>query len=165
MKKIIIILMALSCHSAHTLYHGGAKLKYTDVEITNKSTIPLTLKWVEIDKGNPRDLTREMAPGEKISVKIGEVGNYFPNKPAKIVYYPIEGNEKFETDFTIDLPNSKEFVITAVKMADIMNKLWVPGVLKANDKGEFDQFQYMNLGNTFHRETVLQRAGEVQQIQ
>lgn len=151
MKKSLVLLVVLSVQATVCMYHwSGGKLKHVEVDVTNKSSIPVELSWVEIERGTQRTISHAIEPGETTKVKLGEVGDYFRDKPAKITYYPFIGDETFKQEFIIDLPNSPAFVFTAVRLADILNNILVPKVYQANDEGEFNSFQYMNVTGGFN---------------
>jgi hypothetical protein len=187
MKKFIFLLSILLVGSTYGMYHPerqGRKLKYTDITLTNKSPIPLKLSWTEITKeGLTQEIIKEILPGETAAVKLGEIGSYL-DKPAKISYKPTNFDESkisdkltagfggfsgfqkkpFTQEFMIDLPNSKAFAFTAVTMADIMKNIWVPVVFTADDEGNFDSFQYMNLHHPSQWQEVLKNIGSVKVI-
>lgn len=142
------------------------KLKYDTVTLTNNSSILLELVWIEISpQGRQEKISHNIKPDETITVRIGEVGGYYTrNTSAKIIYAPIKDNPSFKQEFTIDLPNSSAFVFTVKTLADIMNNIWVPGVLQADDKGNFNSFQYMNLQHPSQWEKILLEAGKVKTI-
>lgn len=145
MKKLIVSLTFISFNAAICMYDQGGTLKYDKVELTNKSSIPLTLSWIEIRRpeGKQVTLTRGINPGETITVKIGEVGGYYQGEPSKIIYQPIAHNPSFKEYFIIDLPNSKAFAFTAVTLADIFKNIHVPVLFKADDEGNFTSSQHM----------------------
>ncbi|HEV2916720.1 MAG TPA: hypothetical protein VGW78_03155 [Candidatus Babeliales bacterium] len=163
MKKLILIIAVLLIKTTHCMYDQAGKLKYSEVKLINESPITLELVWEEVRRpeGRRQTITREIKPGATIIVKIGEIGGYFQGSPARIVYKPVPGNETYKQEFPIDLPNSPAFVLTAVKLADIMNNIWVPGVLKADDKGKYSSFEYMTTSGQQWQNTLYQ-AGKVQ---
>lgn len=151
MKNTMFLFTILSVVNIQGFYHTMGqkqKLKYDEVTLTNNAPIDFELSWVEINylKGSIQtEIKKEIKPGETIKVKLGEVGGYFQNKPARIIYKPIKNNNSFKQEFTIDLPNSKAYVFTATQLGDIMKNILVPGVFIADDKGEFSSVQYKNL--------------------
>ena len=164
MKKFICLLAIFSFKAIQCMDSNGNKLRYDEITLTNKSPIPLELSWMERDlrKGSPTTLTRLVKPGETIKVKLGEIGGV--STSAKIIYRPIVSNQDFTQEWAINLANTNAFAFTAVKMADIMNDIWVPGILKADDKGNFGSFQYMNVYDTNKWQQIIGAAGEIKVI-
>lgn len=112
-----------------------------------------------------KEITKNINPGETITAKIGEIGGYYRNTLAKITYSPVPGNESFKQSFEIDLPNTKEFAFTAVKLAEIMNNIWVPVMFEADDKGNFGSSQYMNISDPEKwQKSISQGAGAIRKI-
>jgi len=154
---VVSVVCILFFNITQCMYDQGSKLKYSEIKLTNKSPIDLELSWTEIKRpeGTQQRITREIKAGEAITIKIGEIGGYYMGSPAKISYKPIPGNEVFKQEFIIDLPNTKEFGFTAVKLADILNNIWVPGMLQIDDKDKLT-FQYMN--TNIHGTEELQKT-------
>ncbi len=118
------------------MYYGSKrKLPHTDIKIFNKASIPMKLIWQEIDiRGKRHKIEKNIAPNETIFVKLGELGGYNrEGGTSKVIYNPIPGNETFKQDFNIALPTSNTWILTAAKLADVLNNIWIPGVIKSDD--------------------------------
>lgn len=166
MKKLMCSLVIFFSISQCMDYRGN-KLKYDTIKLINKASIPFEISWIEVlpgKEGRQKVITRTIKAGETTLIKLGEVGAYFTGTPAKVVYKPIPNNEEFNQEFIIDLSSSKEFAFTAVKLAEILNNIWVPGVLKADEKGNFSSFQYMNMQHPSQWEEAMKNAGKVKTI-
>ena len=137
------------------MYYQGGKLKYDEVTLTNKSSIPMELTYSEAEWPLPKTIA--INPGTTITVKLGQ-GKGYQSNGSKITYRPIPDNPSFKQEFPIDLPSSRSYVFTAVKLAEIMNNIWVPGVFYSDDKGEYPVFQYMNMGHPAEWQKVVQES-------
>ena len=142
---------------------GGRKLEHTQVRILNKSAIPMKLEWIEaLGKGGMarQTITKNIEPGEFITVELGEQGAYLPGW-AKVEYSPIPGNETFKQKFVVDLPSSQEFVFTTVNLADVLKNILIPGVLKVDDQGNLGSFQFQNLHHPSYLDNAMKAVGFV----
>ena len=166
MKKFIFLFVILFFNATQCFYHGTSrpkrKLKHALISLTNKSPIRLEVVWVEIGERG-KTITRSINPGKTIVVELGEFGGYSTRNPAKVVYSPIPTNPQFKQEFRIDLPSSNVWAFTAVKLADILNNIWVPGVFKGDEWGKFGNFQYMNM-HPLQLDKVMKGAREIQII-
>ncbi len=167
MKKLIILL-TIFFSATQCMYHSVGtkrKLPYDTVKLINRAPIPFELTWVEISpEGQQIKISYRIDPGQEITVKLGVVGGYSTRNPAKVIYKPIPNDNEFNYEFIIDLPSSKEFAFTAVKLADILNNIWIPGVFKLDEKENFRSFQYMNMQHPTQWEKVMLNAGKVKII-